>query len=59
MLKKLEIMYSDLVLEYNQYLVFLNITKVADFRWKNADFSRTQRGVSRDFYIFGSFLGMV
>ena len=36
--------------------VFLDITKVADFQWKNADVSR---GVSRDLYIFASSLGKV
>ena len=39
--------------------VFLDITKVADFRWKNADDSRTQ-GVCHVIYIFfGSSLGKV
>ena len=36
--------------------VFLDITKFSDFRWKNADVSRTQgEGVSRDSYIFWIF----
>ena len=39
--------------------VFLDITKVADFRLKNADVSRTQ-GVCHVIYIFsGSYLGNV
>ena len=39
--------------------VFLDITEVADFPWKNADASRTQ-GVCLALYIhFGSSLGMV
>ena len=33
---------------------FLDITKVADFRWKNADVSKTQE-VSRDLYVFWIF----
>ena len=32
--------------------VFLNIIKVADFRWKNTDVSRNEGGVSCDLYIF-------
>ena len=39
--------------------VFLDITKVADFRWKNADVSNTYR-VRRVIYVFFGFsLGMV
>ena len=39
--------------------VFLDIAKFADFRWKNADVSRTQ-GVCHVIYIFfGSSLGKV
>ena len=39
--------------------VFLNITEVADFRWKNADVSRTE-GVCHVIYMFfGSSLGKV
>ena len=39
--------------------VFLDITKVADFQWENADVSRTQ-GVCHVIYIFfGSSLGKV
>ena len=39
--------------------VFLDITKFADFRWKNADVSRTQ-GVCHVIDIFsGSSLGKV
>ena len=39
--------------------VFLDITKFADFRWKNADVSRTQ-GVCHVIHIFfGSSLGKV
>ena len=34
--------------------VFLDIAKVADFQWENADFSRTH-GVSHDLYIFWIF----
>ena len=43
-----------------QYIsVFLDVTKVVDFRIKNADASRTQ-GVCQVTYIFfGSFLGKV
>ena len=38
--------------------VFRDITKVADFRWKNADVSRTQ-GVCHTIYaFFGSYLGI-
>ena len=36
--------------------VFLDLTKVADFWWKNADNSGTQ-GVSRDSYISRPSLG--
>ena len=37
--------------------LFLDITKVDDFLWKNADISKTQRSVLGDLYIFfGSFL---
>ena len=39
--------------------IFLDITKSADFRWQNADVSRTQ-GVCHMVYIFfGSSLGKV
>ena len=39
--------------------VFFDITKIADFWWKNADVSRTQ-GVCHVIYIFlGSSLGKV
>ena len=39
--------------------LFLDITKIADFRWKNAVISRTH-GVGLVIYIFfGSFLGQV
>ena len=31
--------------------VFLDMTKITDFRWKNADVSRTQ-GVGQMIYIF-------
>ena len=43
-----------------QYIyVFLDITKIADFQWKNADVSRTQ-GVCHVIYIFfGLSLGKV
>ena len=37
--------------------VFLDITKVADFRCKNADISRIDGSVSCDLYIFVSSLG--
>ena len=39
--------------------VFLDITKIADFRWKNADVTRTP-GVCHVIYMFfGSNLGKV
>ena len=39
--------------------VYLDITKITDFRWKDADVSRTQ-GVCQVIYIFfGSSLGKV
>ena len=39
--------------------VFPDILKIADFRWKNADVSRTQ-GVCHVIYVFfGSSLGTV
>ena len=38
-LKESEIIYYSNV---QSIYVFLDITKVADFRWKNADVSRTQ-----------------
>ena len=40
------------------YILFLDIAKFADFRWKINDVRRTQ-GVSRDLHIFGSSLGKV
>ena len=39
------------ILKCNLYLYFLNITKVTDFRWKNADVTRTQ-GVRHMIYMF-------
>ena len=38
--------------------VSLDIAKVSNFLWKNADVSRTQV-VSRDLYYFGSSLGKI
>ena len=37
--------------------VFLDIAKVADFRWKNADVSRTQNVCHVIYFFFGSSLG--
>ena len=58
-LKELEIIYYNTIYIYIIQSVFLDITKSADFRWKNADVSR-----SRDVYqvihkFFGSSLGKV
>ena len=39
--------------------VFLDITKVADFWWKNADVSRTQELCRVIYIFFGSSLGRV
>ena len=39
--------------------VFLDITKVADSRWKNADGSRTQGACHVIYIFFGSSLGKV
>ena len=39
--------------------VFLDITKVADLRWKNADVSRTLGVCHVTFMFFGSSLGKV
>ena len=36
--------------------VFLNIAKIVDFRWKNADISRTQGACRVIYIIFGSSL---
>ena len=38
--------------------VFLDITKLVDFWWKNVDVSR-QQGACHMIYIFGSLLGKV
>ena len=38
--------------------VFLDVTKVADFRWKSGDVRRTQE-VCHMIYFFGSSLGKV
>ena len=38
--------------------VFLDITKVANFRRKNADISRTQGACKLIYVVFGSSLGM-
>ena len=48
------------VSKYNLYLsVFVDIAKLADFRWKNTDVSKTQE-VCHVFHIFfGSSLGKV
>ena len=52
--KELGIMYK-----MQSISVFLDITKVADFQWKNADVSRTQ-GVNYVIYVFwGSFADKV
>ena len=51
--KELEIMYQNSI-----YILFPDIAKFADFRWKINDVRRTQ-GVSRDLHIFGSSLGKV
>ena len=46
--------------KYNQSIsVFLDIAKVADFRWKNADISRTQGECHVIHIFFGSSLGYV
>ena len=39
--------------------VFSNVAKFADFRWKNADFSRTQAMCHVIHIFFGSSLGKV
>ena len=39
--------------------LFLDITKVADFWWKNADFSKTQRVCHVIYMFFRSSLGKV
>ena len=39
--------------------VFLDITKFADFQWKNADVSRTYEVYHVIHIFFGSFLGKV
>ena len=53
-LKELEIMY-----QIASYIYSLDIAKSADFRWKNADISRTL-GVCHVIHIFfGSSLGEV
>ena len=39
--------------------VFFDITKIADFWWKNADVSRTQRVCYVIHIFFGSTLGKV
>ena len=53
-MKELEVMYENPI-----YICILDITKVVDFRSKNADFSIAQ-GVCHVFYIFiGSSLGKV
>ena len=39
--------------------VFLDITKVANFQWKNADVSRTQDVCHMIYMVFGSSLGKV
>ena len=39
--------------------VFFDVTKVADFSWKNADISRTQGVCHMIYIIFGSSLGKV
>ena len=44
-LKGLEIMYQNAI-----YICILDITKFADFRWKNADVSKTQGGVTGFIY---------
>ena len=53
---------NELVIAYQNVqsiFLFLDITKVADFWWKNADISRSQ-GVCHMIYIFfGTFLGKV
>ena len=54
MLKEAEIM-----IKMQSIPVFLHIAKLTDFRWKNADVSRTQ-GVCHVIHIlFGSSLGKV
>ena len=40
-------------------LVFPDITKIADFQWKNADFSRAQGVCLVIYVIFGSSLGQI
>ena len=37
--------------------VFFDITKVADFRWRNADVSRAQEACHENYIFFGSSLG--
>ena len=54
-LKELEIMYQNAI----YICIFLDITKFADFRWKNPDVSRNQ-GVCQAIYtFFGSSFGKV
>ena len=38
--------------------VFFDITKVADFQWRNADVSRAQEACHVNYIFFGSFLGV-
>ena len=50
---------SEIIIKNSIYILFLDIAKLADFLWQNADVSRTQ-GVCHVIYIFfGSSLGKV
>ena len=53
-LKESEIMYWNGILS-----VFLDTKEVIDFRWKNADVSRTQEVCHVIYIYFGSSLGKV
>ena len=50
---------QKLCMKVQSISVFLDIAKIADFRWKNADVSRTEGLCHVIHIVFGSFLGKV
>ena len=57
--KKLYKKLQKLCIKMQSIPVFPDMTKVADFRWKNADVSRTQKVYHVIYLFFGSSLGKV